>query len=120
MKKSILANLIIGLSLLLGGWMLFDGIYVINNGRYYGPTEPGPWHFIFKIIGINHLDLGPLFITYGIAWLYLVGFFWSAKDHGLKWLKYMAFGTLWYLIPGTVIAFILLLLLKKYEFYKQS
>jgi hypothetical protein len=118
MKKSLITNLIIILSLLLGGWMLFDGIYVINNGKYYGSAEPGPWHFIFKFIGINHFDLGPLFITYGIVWLYLIGFFWSGQGRGLKWLKYMALGTLWYLIPGTLVALVLLLLLKQYEFYK--
>jgi hypothetical protein len=120
MRKTILANLIIILSLLLGGWMLFDGIYVINNGKYYGPLEPGPWHFIFRIIGINHFNLGPLFITYGVVWLYLIGFFWGARGKALKWLKYMAFGTLWYLVPGTVVAFTLLLLLKQYELSKEG
>ncbi|MCS6903933.1 MAG: hypothetical protein RML72_12255 [Bacteroidia bacterium] len=118
MKKIILVNVIIFLCLLLGGWMLFDGIYVINNGKYFGPPEPGLWHFIFRFIGINHFDLGPLFITYGVAWLYLVGLFWGSKGSSSKWLKYMAWGTLWYLIPGTVVAIVILLLLRKYENYR--
>ena len=27
---------------LIGGWMLFDGLYVLVRGKYFGPEKPGP------------------------------------------------------------------------------
>ena len=57
------------LAALNGGWMIFDGIHVIRNGKYFGPPEPGAWSKIISKCGLNPFSIGPLFIFLGVMWL---------------------------------------------------
>ncbi len=67
------------LALVNGGFMLIDGIYVIVNGKYIGPEKPGPWAYIFSGFGVNVFKLGPMFIIYGLLWLFWLYGIWMGK-----------------------------------------
>jgi len=102
------------LSFLTGGYMLADGIYVMLNGKYIGPPQPGPWAFLFRQLGIDVFKLGPLFIAFGLAWLYFL----------VRWLKnrpryrvgvILSIFTLWYLPVGTLFSVIIFIVLLRMQ-----
>jgi len=102
---------VIILSLLNGGYMLADGIYVLINGKYIGPEKPGPWANIFQYFNIDVFKLGPLFILFGLAWLGFVIAFVSNFTWAFAFGIIMCVITLWYLPVGTVFSIIALVLL---------
>jgi hypothetical protein len=92
------------IAVLTGGWMIFDGIYVLTTGKYFGPEKPGPWSDLVSVIGVNPFDLGIPFIILGVLWLlFLVGLLLNQS-----WSWYgaviVAVATLWYLPVGTVLS----------------
>ena len=99
------------LSLLNGGFMLADGIFVMLNGKFIGPEKPGPWASIFAAMGVDVFKLGPMFVFFGIAWL-VFGFSVIARQ---RWAYIFGIGvsiaTLWYLPIGTIISVDILLAL---------
>lgn len=102
---------VIILSLLNGGFMLADGIYVLMNGKYIGPEKPGPWANIFQLFNIDVFKLGPLFIVFGLAWLCFIAVFIGNLDWAFTFGLVMCVLTLWYLPVGTVFSLIILALL---------
>ncbi len=99
------------ITLLVGGWMIFDGIHVLSTGKYFGPEKPGPWIDLVTAMGLDPFKFGVSFITLGILWL---GFT-SAMLLGQNWAWYAAVITavltLWYLPVGTVLSVIFIVLL---------
>jgi len=97
------------LAFLNGAYMLFDGAYVMLNGKYFGPAKPGPWSALFAKINIDVFKLGPLFIVWGLAWLTLAFLIGQkrkiAKTLGLG----IAVLTLWYLPVGTLISVVVII-----------
>jgi hypothetical protein len=102
---------IIVLSLLNGGYMLADGIYVLINGKYIGPEKPGPWANIFQYFNIDVFKLGPLFVLFGLAWLCFITAYISNSDWAFTFGAIMCILTLWYLPAGTIFSLIILVLL---------
>ncbi len=102
---------IIILSLLNGGFMLIDGIYVLKNGKYIGPAKPGLWANIFQLFNIDVFKLGPLFIIFGLAWLCFTAVYISNFDWASTFGVIMCVFTLWYLPVGTVFSLVILTLL---------
>jgi hypothetical protein len=104
-----LKNIVAGLALINGLWMLIDGIYVLANGKYIGPEKPGPWASLLGMTGIDVFRLGPLFVLFGVLWLtfsgsIFVGATW-ARTLGLV----LSVMTLWYLPFGTLISIVVLI-----------
>ena len=99
------------LSLLNGGYMLADGIYVMLRGKYIGPPKPGPWAMLFEKLHINVFLLGPLFITFGLVWLAFLFSFLTKQNWAYSLGIVVALLTLWYLPVGTLISLIVLALL---------
>ena len=99
------------LSLLNGGYMLADGIYVMLKGKYIGPPKPGPWALLFEKLHINVFRLGPLFITFGLVWLVFLFSFLTKQSWAYSLGIVAALLTLWYLPVGTLISLIVLALL---------
>ena len=92
------------IALLTGGWMIFDGMYVLITGKYFGPEKPGPWSDLVSFIGVNPFNLGIPFIILGVFWLlFLVG---MLLNQSWAWYGavFAAVATLWYLPVGTVLS----------------
>src|SRR5689334_7770756 len=101
--------LIIILSLIIGGFMLIDGIYVMTKGKYIGPPKPGPWAELFYKFDVNVFKLGPLFIIYGIIWIaFLIGVLTNQSWAYMLGIV-ISIASLWYLPVGTLISIAVLL-----------
>lgn len=92
------------IALIVGGWMIFDGIHVVATGKYFGPEKPGPWSDLATAVGLDPFRLGIPFIALGAFWL----LFHSALLLGQNWAWYAALLTavltLWYLPVGTFLS----------------
>ena len=91
--------------------MLVDGTHVMLKGKYIGPEEPGPWSNLFYKFKADVSNLGPLFIAFGLLWL-----FWLYSLLTNQSWTYLpgiitCISTLWYLPVGTVFSLIILLIL---------
>jgi hypothetical protein len=64
--------IVVALSVLNGGWMLFDGIHVLLKGKYFGPEKPGPWSDLVSRVGIDPMRIGPAFVAIGLLWAVVV------------------------------------------------
>ncbi len=99
------------IALLVGGWMIFDGIHALTTGKYFGPERPGPWSHVVTLIGIDPFRLGVPFIALGVLWL----LFLSAMLLHQSWAWYAALLTailtLWYLPVGTILSLLYISLL---------
>jgi hypothetical protein len=103
--------LIIILSLIIGGFMLIDGIYVMTKGKYIGPPKPGPWAELFYKFDVNVFKLGPLFISYGIVWIaFLIGVL-TNQNWAYMLGIIISIASLWYLPIGTLISIAVLMIL---------
>ena len=91
--------------------MLLDGIYVMLKGKYVGPEKPGPWANLFYKLKIDVFRLGPLFIVFGLLWLFWLYCLWTNQ----RWTSVIGIVvsilTLWYLPVGTIFSLIILFIL---------
>src|SRR6187399_797085 len=99
------------LGLLNGGYMLLDGIYVMLKGKYIGPEKPGPWANLFYKLKIDVFNLGPLFIAFGLLWLFWLYCLWTNQSWTYSLGIIISILTLWYLPVGTIFSLIMLLTL---------
>lgn len=102
---------VVALSLINGLWMLIDGIYVTLNGKYIGPKKPGPWASLLGLTGVNVFKLGPLFISFGMAWLVFVASFLADAGWARTFGIVLSILTLWYVPFGSFVSVILLIIL---------
>jgi hypothetical protein len=96
------------LGLLNGLYMLFDGIYVMLKGKYFGPEKPGPWSTIFYKFNIDVFKLGPLFIVLGILWIIWLFAFWTNQSWAYLLGFIVSALTIWYLPIGTISSIIII------------
>ena len=107
-----IAKVIVSLiALLVGGWMIFDGVHVLITGKYFGPEKPGPWSDLVSSVGVNPFDLGFLFIILGVFWLLFPVGMLLKKTWAWYGAVLTAVATLWYLPVGTVLSVIYIALL---------
>ena len=99
------------LGLLNGGYMLLDGIYVMLKGKYIGPEKPGPWANLFYKLKIDVFNLGPLFIAFGLLWLFWLYCLWTNQSWTYILGIVTSILTFWYLPVGTIFSVIILLIL---------
>jgi hypothetical protein len=93
------------LSVLQGGYMVFDGARALVVGAYVTPGsgeqagQLGPWARLVSLVGVEPESTGMklAFVVLGVLWLIL----------GLG----VALATLWYLVAGTVVSVAVLVLL---------
>ena len=103
--------LVMVLSFLNGGYMLADGIHVLLKGKYIGPEKPGPWADLFTSIKVDVFALGPLFIVFGLAWIFWAYSFWAKQKHTRIYGMIICIMTLWWVPVGTLFSIIVLLTL---------
>ncbi len=99
------------LALSNGVFMLLDGVHVTIKGKYMGPEKPGSWANLFYKFNINVFKLGPLFILFGLAWLFWVFGVWSDQSWVYVFGLVISVLTLWYVKVGTFISIIVFALL---------
>ena len=91
--------------------MLLDGIYVMLKGKYIGPEKPGPWANLFYKLKIDVFALGPLFIAFGLVWLFWLYCLWTNQNWAHVFGIVISILTFWYLPVGTIFSIIILLVL---------
>ncbi len=110
---------ILGVALLIGGWLAFDGSRAFIVGDYLtarnGPRagQLGPWSHVVSALGLQPRSpvVKCLHVCLGLLWL--LGLVCFILRPGLGWwmLLISSVGTLWYLPIGTVLSLIELALL---------
>jgi hypothetical protein len=104
---------------LQGGYMAVDGVRALVVGSYITPRsgehdgQLGPWARLVSAVGIPPEATGTkaAFVVFGVLWLVLAAG--VATGAGWPWTAglVLAVGTLWYLVPGTALSIVVLLLL---------
>lgn len=94
-----------------GLYMLVDGVFVLINGKYIGPENPGPWANLFHKLNMDVFKLGPMFILFGVAWLGWIIALWSGQSFAWLFGIIISILTLWYLPVGTLFSLIILVAL---------
>jgi hypothetical protein len=110
--------LLVGLCVVQGAYMAFDGIRALVVGSYVTPRsgphagELGPWARLVRAVGIPPESTGmkAAFVVLGAGYL-VAAAAWAVGAGWARWLGLvLAVGTLWYLVPGTVISVAVLFL----------
>jgi len=111
-RKSMMAKVIASaIALFVGGWMIFDGLHVLQTGKYFGPETPGPWSDLVVALGLNPFRLGVPFIALGALWLLSVSAMLLRQSWGWQSALLTATLTLWYLPVGTILSAVYIALL---------
>jgi hypothetical protein len=109
----------VGLCVLQGGFMVADGTRALVTGSYFTPRSGehagrlGPWAGLVRKAGVLPESTGMkvTFLVLGVLWLAVA----AGLAAGAGWAWVFGFLvsvlTLWYLVPGTVISVLVLVLL---------
>ena len=99
------------IAILMGGWMVINGLSVLIFGKYIGPDKPGPWADIISAIGLDPMRFGLVFVAFGIDWI--VAGIGIIKDRkwGYNLALIIAVLSLWYLTIGTLLAVLAVVLI---------
>lgn len=111
--------IVVALAMGSAGYMVVDGTRALVRGDYFTPSsgeyagQLGPWAGVVRALGVEPRSTGmkAFFVVFGAGWLaatvafaFGVGWSWAA-------MLVLAIGSLWYLIPGTVISAAIIVLL---------
>lgn len=99
------------LGLLIGGWMVFDGLHVLRKGKYFGPEKPGGWARLPQKFGFDPFRMGPVFVGLGIFWLGCALGMIVAPQLVFWPMVTVAALSLWYIKIGTAFSVLVLILL---------
>ena len=108
MVAKVIATLV---ALIVGGWMIFDGIHVLATGKYFGPDKPGPWADLVAAAGLDPFRLGLPFVALGVLWLVSHSALLRHRPRARQAALLTAILTLWYLPVGTILSLLYILLL---------
>lgn len=109
----------VGLAVVLGGWLAFDGARALVIGDYVTPSsgrfagQLGPWSKLVTAVGLapRSTAVKLLHVVVGIAWLAAIACF-VMQVPGARWaMLACAVASLWYLPFGTLIAVVEIALL---------
>jgi hypothetical protein len=111
--------ILIVLAVFEAGWVTFDGARALIVGDYVTPqTGPhagqlGSWSILVTAIGIEPRSavMKAIFVGYGASWLLTVGAFILKASWAWWGMLVAAVGSLWYLLVGTLISVIQVILL---------
>ena len=122
----VLRIIIVLLSLLNAGYMVFDGARAFIKGDYLRPSsgeyagQLGPWNKLVSAIGIDPMSslMKSIFLITGVYGIIAVACFAFSPATGWKLLLVFSILTLWNLMFGTMssILVIVLLLLWRWKF----
>lgn len=110
------------------GFMAFDGIRGLTVGDYVRPKsgqyagQLGPWSKLVSKVGIDPESnlMKSIFLTWGIIGLALTVCFALNITWSWKALLIMNIASLWYLMPGTVLSLLQIILLVVLKFLKST
>ena len=110
---------IVILSSLNYGFMAFDGFRALTIGDYIRPKtgehagQLGPWSKLVSAVGIDpeSTSMKLIFVAFGLTGLFLTVAFGFKLDWAWKSLLILSFLSLWYLVPGTALSIIQIILL---------
>lgn len=106
------------LSVVLGGWMIFDGARAMIVGDYFTPRTGryagslGLWAWLVLRLGIDPRStlMKALFVGFGLAWVLVAAGLVFGTAGILQIAIVLALATVWYLPIGSVIALVVFLL----------
>lgn len=111
----------VGLAVVTGGWMLFDGVHALTTGDFVTPGsgpyagQLGPWSALVSGVGADPRStlVKLVFVGYGVAYLAAAAGLATTVPAGWWAMLIVAALGLWYLPFGTIAnaAVIVLLLL---------
>jgi len=105
--------------LVQGGYMAIDGVRALVVGSYITPRsgehagQVGPWARLLSAIGIAPEATGTkaAFVVLGVLWLAVAAGVATGESWAWPAGIVLAIGTLWYLVPGTLLSVVVLVLL---------
>ncbi|MCB9855863.1 MAG: hypothetical protein H6818_09275 [Phycisphaerales bacterium] len=111
--------LVVGLALIEGGWLAFDGIHALTTGDYVTASsgdyagQLGPWSTLVAAAGIPPRSIGMkvAHLVIGIAWFFAIGLFAGRHRMGRTSMLLCSIAGAWYLPFGTIIGAIIFILL---------
>ncbi len=110
---------IVALAAAEAGFMAFDGARALVVGDYVTPRSGpyagklGPWTSLIKAVGLEprSTPMKAIFVVYGVAWLAILVAFAAGTQWAWLAMLIAAIGSLWYLVPGTIISLVIIGLL---------
>jgi len=116
---TVLTWLTVALCVLQGGYMVFDGSRALRTGSYLTPNSGdhagrlGPWAGLVERVGIPPGSTGMklAFVVLGVAWLAVAGGVATGAGWAFAAGVAVSVASLWYLVPGTVLSVLVLVLL---------
>jgi uncharacterized membrane protein YphA (DoxX/SURF4 family) len=107
-KPNITTSSITILSLILGAWLVFDGIRKLLTGFYTGEQTIGlgPWATIVSVIGVRPADMAFPFLFLGIVWIVNGVIVLLGANTRYERAIAISIVTLFYAIPGTIVSII--------------
>lgn len=110
------------------GFMAFDGARALTVGDYVRPKsgqhagQLGPWSKVVEFVGIDPEStlMKVLFVLWGIIGLTMTFCFALNIDWAWAGLMLVSFSALWYLVPGTGLNALQILLLTIIKFLKRT
>ena len=123
-KHLILKILILALTMLSAGWMIFDGSRALIKGDYVRPKsgayagQLGPWSKIVRAVGVDPESNGMrwAFVIFGLLWVASAVTFALNGKPGWPMMMLFSVGSLWYLVIGTIVGALIAVLLLLYRF----
>jgi putative Mn2+ efflux pump MntP len=108
-----------GLGVVLGAWMMFDGVRAFVTGDYVTPSsgeyagQLGPWAKVVSAVGLEPRSAAvkSAHVGLGLFWLAAAGCFAARVPGSWGALLACAIGSLWYAPFGTVIGVVEIALL---------
>ena len=96
------------LSLILGAWLVFDGMRKLLTGFYTGEQTIGlgPWATIVSLIGVRPADMAFPFLFLGILWIVNGVIVLLGANTRHERAIAISIVTLFYAIPGTIVSII--------------
>jgi len=111
--------IVIGLAVIEGGWLLFDGLHAFATGDYVTPStgrhagQLGPWSKLWSSAGIDPRStlVRSVHVGIGAAWLGAIAAFLLGASWGWGAMLACAIAGVWYLPFGTLLSVIQIALL---------
>jgi hypothetical protein len=110
---------LLAVALVMGAWLLFDGLRAVATGSYTTPTsgefagQLGPWARVVGVIGLdpNGVVMRVVHLLLGAWWLAAAVGELRRHPGASRMLLVAAALTLWYLPVGTIAAIVVIALL---------
>ena len=111
-RLTVRGYIVVVLALLDGGFMIADSLERFLTGEFFLiGGQLGPWSTLVRDLGIDPLSMAPVFLVIGAAYCVCALALLLRKGWGYYGVLFLAFGTLWYLLFGTISSVLQIILL---------